>query len=71
MSVLEELHVGSELNLLKTSSTRGCIFLKKRKIFEVTSLDILPDRTKSDAVTSSFLEISVFKKKNGYRKPAF
>ena len=70
MSVLEELHVGPELNLLKTSSTRGCIFLEKRKIFEVTSLDILPDRTKSDAVTSSFLEISVFKK-HGYRKPAF
>lgn len=71
MSVLEELHVGSELNLLKTSSTRGCIFLKKKhKIFEVTSLDILPERTKSDAVTSSLLKISVFLL-HGYRKPAF
>ena len=70
MSVLEELHVGSELNLLKTSSSCGCIFLKKRKIFEVTGLDILPERTKSDAVTSSFLKISVFLL-HGYRKPAF
>ena len=70
MSVLEELHVGSELNLLKTSSTSGCILKKKRKIFEVTSLDILPERTTSDAVTSSFLKISVFLL-HGYRKPAF
>ena len=70
MSVLEELHVGSELSLLKTSSTRGCTFLKKRKTFEVTSLDILPERTKSDAVTSSFLKISVFLL-HGHRKPAF
>lgn len=70
MSVLEELHVGSELNLLKTSSTSGRIFKKKRKTFEVTSLDILPERTTSDAVTSSFLKISVFLL-HGYRKPAF